>query len=372
MKKVICAAAAFMMVAGVATVSSAAVKLSGDARARVYIQDSGLAGSDTTDTWSSRVRVKVQATTESGAFAKARIRMADAKWDGTKNTRNKAEATNIYVDYASAGIKMGKVTIEGGLQNDSFSNFFEMDNRADRLKVKIDLENGFIAGTFDKKIEVTGNAADDAADNDENIYGISYLGKLSDAFTLQTRVIYVDDSTVADLSGLKGSINGDMNLGGSSLFAELSYKSGDTVSATADDQIGGYVQWSGSFGDLSPKVTLGFTQDGYEADDDFGFIMIGGASAITVIDQIGAGGDTIFAGIGSDYAASETLTLGAKVAYMDVDTLSGTGENPFEVSGYAKYKVGAGASVSAVVGFLDPDTADDSALGLAVTMGVKF
>jgi hypothetical protein len=378
MKKVICAAAAFMMVAGVATVASAEVNLSGDARARLTYLDSGVAGLDNTDTWSSRVRFVVKATTESGAFAKARIRMADATWDGTTQTQaidSGVEKTNIYVDWASVGIKMGKVTVEGGLQNDSFSDWYSMDNRADRLKVKLDLANGFIAGTYDKAIETTTAVpADTAADNDKNVYGISYKGKFADSFTLMTRLAYVDDSTVDDLSGFKGSVNGEMALAGGSIFAEMSYKDGGIFSATADDQYGGYAQWAGTFGNIAPTVSVGFTEGGFTADDDYGFIMIGSGSAITQIDQIGQGGDTVFLGLASDYAASEKLSFGGNLVLMDVDTVGTTdGENPYEVSGYAKYLVGAGADVKAVAGYFDADTAaDDAVLGFAVTMNVAF
>ncbi len=48
------------------------------------------------------------------------------------------------------------------------------------------------------------------------------------------------------------------------------------------DGLGGYVEVSMDLGSFTPALNMGFTQDGYVADDDFGFIMLGAAEPITI------------------------------------------------------------------------------------------
>ena len=71
MKKLICVAAAFMMVGG-ATAALAEVDLSGSARVRARYNDAGVG--DSVEKWDSRVRVKFHAKTEGGGYVKARLR----------------------------------------------------------------------------------------------------------------------------------------------------------------------------------------------------------------------------------------------------------------------------------------------------------
>lgn len=382
MKKVICVAAAFMMVAGVATVASAEVNLSGDARARYTLVDKDVTGDDAADVWSSRVRLVVNATTEGGGFAKARINLADAQWDGTKQTGAFGEKSNMFLDYASCGMKFGTVTVEGGRQVTNFSKWFGFDGRADRLKVKVPWEGGFVAFTYDSKIEYTDNAIDESKDNDKSVVGASLKQKVGEDTTLMARLVYVADAvefaTVndvvvakGDMSGVKASVNVDTNFGANNIFAEVSYKDGDTTSA-GKDQLGAVAHWAGDFGSVKPTVVVGMTQDGFLADDDFGFIMIGGDTPLTQCKQVGLGGDTMFAGVATSFTASDKLSFGANVLFVDVDAAGGS-VNPLEISGYAKYVVGKGANVKALVGYLDTDgMMSGDPMGVAVTMNVAF
>ena len=93
MKKVIAAAAGLMLVGTMVSSASAAVTFSGDARVRAYYQTDydfgretdGVRENEKEQSWSSRVRVVVRAESKGGAYARARIRMADTTWDGTNN-----------------------------------------------------------------------------------------------------------------------------------------------------------------------------------------------------------------------------------------------------------------------------------------------
>ena len=104
MKKLICVAAAFAMVAGVATVASAEVKLGGDARARFRLMDNG---TDDYAKFDSRVRVKFAASTESGVYAKARLRFYDGTWGtgafGTDDAGNPTNAWTADRGYNNSG-----------------------------------------------------------------------------------------------------------------------------------------------------------------------------------------------------------------------------------------------------------------------------
>ena len=104
MKKVICAVAAFAMVAGVATVASAEVSLSGDARARLVYKDNG---DDSYSSWNSRARLKIKGTTESGAYMKARVKLFNKTW-GTGGDKN------VVTDYAYLGFKTNGFDLSAG------------------------------------------------------------------------------------------------------------------------------------------------------------------------------------------------------------------------------------------------------------------
>ncbi|MEN8190492.1 MAG: hypothetical protein ABFS19_11635 [Thermodesulfobacteriota bacterium] len=404
MKKIICAAAAFAMVAGVASVASAkGVTLGGDARARWIIKDNG---SKESNEWNSRFRVKITGKTEGGAFAKARIRLADTSWDGTNLTRDKGEASNIYTDYAWIGIPVAKgLMIEGGLMTADFSPWFYWDGRKDRFKVTYKTGGFKIVGTFDKDVELTDNEADEKDDNDQNSLGVSVINKFGDALTAKARIVYVMDNrdyvekgeaevdtgaqdgdgnacvgtctTLSDVqpwddkSGMKGSVNVAAKFGGSNLIAEVSYKAAGVAGGGADDQVGAYAEWNAKMGAIIPTVRLGTTMDGFKADADWGWIMIGSGEPITMYDQVGQGGDTIFLGASSKFLASENLALQANFVYMDVDTDDMA--NPMELSGQVVWKVAKGAELSLKAGYLgqDSDQVDDG-FGIYTRFRLKF
>jgi hypothetical protein len=114
---------------------------------------------------------------------------------------------------------------------------------------------------------------------------------------------------------------------------------------------------------------VGYTVDGYKVDNDFGWIMIGGAWAITEIDQIGEGGDTVFGAVSTDVAVSEQLTLQGNVVYMDVDSIMD--DSVLEISGKASYAVVKDADLSLKVGYLDYADSDSVVNGV-VRLDVNF
>ena len=395
MKKVICVAAAFLMVAGVATVASAKVSLSGSARVRYRYNDDGV--KDSVDKWDSRMRIKVKATTEGGGYAKGRIRLLDGTWGTGHDYKTSAKGGgNVWSDYAFVGFKKGNVDVAGGKMPVSFSSWYLDDARRDRFRVKYTDGGLLLAFAYDKsiyengfskpakaKLDTDGDGVDDIAitgktiehpNGDKDIWGFIYTQKISDAFKVGALVEYVVDDTVADHDGVKGTINAKMNFGGNNIIVEQSYKDGDLFSDTADDQYGGYAEWNATFGSITPVVRVGYTVDGFVADDTFGWIMVGG-DIPTEQFAVGTGGDTLFAGFTSKFQTSEALSFQANLVFFDIDDEGSAkyGDNPIEVSGQAKYKIGKGVALLARAGWLssDSDVADDafSAYG---QMEVKF
>ncbi len=396
MKKVICVAAAFAMAAGLATVASAQVDLSGSARVRARYNDDGV--KDSVTKWDSRVRVKFAAKTEGGGYIKARLRFLDGTW-GTGNdyTPTAKGDANVWSDYAFVGFKTGKFDLAGGKMPEAFSAWFSDDERVDRLRLLYKDGGLGLALHYDKKIyefknnstsisvpvvsledgstvSVPVDVAGPALGGDKDEWGITYRQKFSDAVNVNVRVAYVADDTTADNSGVKGSVNLGMSFGGNNIILEQSYKDGDIFSDGADDQYGGYAEWNSTFGSITPNVRIGYTVDGFTADETFGWLMIGGDVPTTQIKRMGTGGDTLFAGVSSKFQTTEALSFTGNLVYMDIDD-DGTakyGDNPFEISGQAKYKLGKGVTLLARAGWLASDSDADDAFSAYGQFEVKF
>jgi len=388
MKKLICVAAAFMMVAGVATVASAEVDLSGSARARLRYNDSGIQGLDGVTKWDSRVRVKIHAKTEGGGYVKARVRFLDGTWGlGNDYTPDAMGGGNVWSDYAFVGFKVGNIDIAGGKMPASFSPWFLDDARTDRFRVLYKEGGLALAFTYDKKIyeyaatskavsysvdDGNGNLVDLVAqvagenwDGDRDVWGVTYRQKFSDAVKANARLVYQADSAVnPDMSGIKGSANVEMSFGGNNILIEQSYKAGDTVKVGSDDQYGGYAEWNATYGSITPTARVGYTKDGFSSDETFGWLMFGGDVPTSQVQRIGSEGDTFFVGLSSKFQTSEQLSFTGNLVYMNIDdnVKAIHGENPYEISGQAKYQVGKGVAVLARAGYLgsDGDLVDDA------------
>ena len=131
------------------------------------------------------------------------------------------------------------------------------------------------------------------------------------------------------------------------------------LAGSDDDGYGGYIEGGMNFGATSVTLNGGWAQDGFAADDDFGFIMIGGASSITPggpFETLGGGGDTTWFGGKVGFKASEALSLTGILAYATIDEVG----DAFEISGRAKYAISDGAAVQWDIGYLNwsSDTSD--------------
>lgn len=384
MKKIIAAAAGLALAGTMAVTATAAedvrpqLTIKGDARVRMALNRDQITGAETNDFLDSRVRVQSKYKAKGGAYAIVRIRMGDARWDGTRNTGDRGEGTNIRVDKAYVGVPVGPVTIEGGYTATSVTRFTHFDERDDRLSVTYKNEGTTLKAFYDKDAE---NSFDLVDDEDSNTYGLQLNQKLGSDWTLIALAAYADDETASDVSGFIGSISGMGKVGAVGIDADFMYveeggvRWGDTRSDADDDAFGGQVSVKTDIGAVALKGTLGFTDGGFRADRDWGYLMIGGYGPIMNISNIGNYGDTIFGAVTAGFKVSDKVKLTGNVVYMDID--ADVVESALEVSGQVAYAVSEGATLSAGLGLLDA-SADggfsdpDTAFGAFGAMNIKF
>ena len=121
------------------TVSANEVTFSGDARVRyIYRDNYGFGNFDrgAHDVLDSRVRINLHAKSKGGAYAKARIRLADQDWGLDKDRKS---SDTFWVDIAYLGIPIGPTVVEGGLLKSNVTRFFEWDQSADQIQLMWDM-----------------------------------------------------------------------------------------------------------------------------------------------------------------------------------------------------------------------------------------
>jgi len=442
MKKVLVAGAALLIAGSMVSVATAEVHLSGDARVR-YVGTSDYVRNITrnpdgslnenangyADNWNSRIRVKFHAKANGGAFMKARLRLDDVKW-GTEGSENEGwsmwkNGKNVWADYAFIGVPMGPVTFTGGVQEASYSKFFEYDQRPGRAKLEYKNDNLRLIGLIDMIDENADSVQDQFDDNDLMAYGFVGAYQINDDWSIKGYARYQDDqrdwdseesvryisadsndpgnvsagfisvtdttrTPHVDTSGFLGSIHAQGKVAMIGLEGELAYKEAD-VQGTEDDGWGWYIDASMDMGAFVPSIMIGGTYDGYQADDDFGFIMIGAAEPITVIRELGTeAGDSLFAAFMANYAVSDQFRLAGNLVYYDIDIDEDTEHgipdvrgavDAWEISGSATYVISEGADLSYKIGYLDPSydgrvnsagISDDGYFGQYLRMQIKF
>ena len=382
MKKVIAAAAGLMLVGAMVGTASAAVSLSGDARARGYYQtdydfgrtSDGVRTNEVENSFSSRVRIKFNADAKGGAYARARVRMADSTWDGTRQTRNRGTRTNSYVDYAYIGVPMGAVVLEAGLMPVNITKFTAWDQRADMAVLKWANDMTTVQAWYAKKAEFTDADTDFIDDNDIDVYTVAWTQKFAGEFGMTVAGVYQNDETETDRTGWLGTINIGGPAGPVALEAEFTAVSSD-YTGSDDDGYGAFINAGFDLGAASVTLSAGATQDGYAADDDFGFIMLGGAASITpgYMSQIGGLGDTWWLYATTGFQASENVSLTGIVGWADITNVGQT----LELSGRLVYKISDGANFQWDIGFMAVNAEDDSNVtedpfGTAGTFNVSF
>jgi len=447
MKKVLVAGAALLIAGSMVSAAKAEVNLSGDARAR-YVGTSNYTRNYTLnpvtgvydenkngyrDNFNSRIRVKFDAKTDGGAYMKVRMRFDDTVWDG-QGWGAWSEGKNVWADYAYIGVPIGSVDLSAGRMPATFSKFFSWDARPTRVKADWKSGNLRFIGLFDIMSEFANNAPDEWNDND--FYGFGLVGayKINDIWSVKgyaryhqddrdydgtTSLVYQLASTPGtagidpgsqqaraisvtpqetlrphnDKSGFLGAIHTQGKIAMVGVQGDLAYKAQDVINANnqdGDDGFGGWLEGSLDMGAFVPALQAGFTQNGYQADDDFGFIMIGAAEPITVISRVGSPlGDSWWVAFTSNYAMSDQLKFAGNLVYYDVSadhTETGAPDvrglvDAWEISGSVTYSVNANADLTYKIGYLDPSydgrvnsvgISDDGYFGNYLRLAIKF
>lgn len=400
MKKVLVAGTALMLAGTVAAQAEAGVNLSGDARV-TYIgkQDYKRAADSANgydDFFESRVGVNFDAAAPAqGVSAKARLYFDgygfedDAPWNGE-------ERTEVSVDYAYLVAPLGDWTIKAGRVNLDYSKFFSWNIRPTRLLATY--KHGDMSITPFVGVKKEGSTSVDAwDDNDFMEYGLVVKTKLQNAWNLAGYVRYDEDQrekmngidietgepALLDNNDRSGAIadvflNNDGAGCDFGFHAELGYKAAD-VQGTEDDGMGGYVMLSKQVSpQFTPALLAGMTKDGFVADNDFGFVMVGGELSTQVM-KVGDGGDLLFGALVANYKASDRLILTGNLLYADFDNdAPETLDSAVEVSGIIDYALNESASLSYKAGYLTPSltsgggVAEDAYFAHLLRLNVNF
>jgi hypothetical protein len=425
MKKIIAATAGLLLVGSVSA-ASAAVTFTGDARERLILERDYNFVDQTNDFNTGRVRLVMNADTKGGATASVRMRFADGVYDGTNQTGKAGDGkgTDYYTDWAYLGIPIGPVTINAGLmpEADPQAMFFRYDKRFDRLaatykaaKTSVTLEYskdkeytdpdtttattvypaGGVTGPLEGSL-VTHKGTDLTKDKDMNEYGVIVKQGFAADWSVMAIGLYKEDqvpktSANPDNSGFMGFVNANGSAGPVKLGADFAWVD-KKILARDKSGWGGALNARMEFGPAAATVIVGQTKDGYTADANYGFLMIGGAmgganpdlpvvgSPIQVggsaapAGAIGYNGDTFFSGVIGDYKISNTVKLVGIVAYADVKDYA----KLLEVSGLVRFDVTDGAYIDLGAGWLHPSSvkftsADtENALGAFTELGIAF
>ena len=431
MKKVLVASAALMLAGSMVSAASAGtpadapkeetgVSISGDARVTYvgwgdYRQNvNGVPTDGYSDYFESRISLNVDAKAKGGSFVKTRFYFDeygyddDAIWDGY-------ETLALSTDYAYFGVPLSdKWTVVAGHMTVDTTVFFSWGGRQSRVKA-VYKNNGLkIVPILQINDEFSDNELDEWDDNDSKGYGLIVAKAFNPSWKAKFFGMYLDrgqeweqhytdvswdavrnDTGVAgtwteegvpvdgefdaraDRSGAVAVLHVDGAVGNTGLAAEIGYKAAD-VQGTEDDGMGGYIQAAVNLGAVNPVFLFGMTQNGFKADNDFGFVMVGGNESTTVVDVGNRDGDLMFAAVVLPFNISDRFSVTGNLLYADYDNNTpGNVVDAIEVSGVATYAMSESTNLTYKAGYLAPSwddgtVNDDPFFGHLLRMEVAF
>ncbi len=162
---------------------------------------------------------------------------------------------------------------------------------------------------------VNGDLVDD---NDISQFALWVESKFAGGWATRLGVMY-EDNQVSEADEDDGAYGGIEFMGPAGPVAMSGALAFDD--RNVDTGYGGFLKGMMNFGAASAGVNIGWVQDGFVTDGDFGFIMLGGGQSMSPSSLIlGAQGDTFWIGVPISFAVSELLTLQANLVYADFDT----------------------------------------------------
>lgn len=381
MKKALSFAVALGLVAGVASVASAAeLTINGDARWRGVYKDN-------TRTADDNVYDRVQGMDQRYRF-NADLKINDdvkvntrlVLWDNEFGNENKDEAPSgdQVIDRANMVIKTLGGTWTLGRQDASWGNkFMAWGASVDRIKAIYKAGDITFGGYLQKNLE--DSAAQGNGDGDKDTWGALVIGKAGDTTWGVLANYNTSDTNAAKADGKDSGYLIDpyftSKIGAATLMGELVYTGGDlNENANGDAVWGGFVAASV---DLAPATVKGLVaywdgNDGgtgnRDCDNDFApSLLIGSCNETAVIDfgstTSGADDFTYLVGAGVDFKANDKLTVGGLVGYLmatDKDGYCATAgceesASLVEIDLTAKYALAQNATYNFGISYAMPD-----------------
>ena len=356
------------------------ITFTGDARARVILRDETLFGNEPgglKDTYDSRVRLVVNAKSPGGAYAKGRLRFLN-KWGV-----NKVSQTDV--DMAYLGIPFGPVILEAGNMKNNVTRFFEWDQSADQFLVYWDMFDVHWRASY--RVIAEGQESifeiNRLEDNDNEVFGLVAVRELNERLYGQASFFYADDDRdpwvtgefIEPASGAYGSIFFEGSYKKIALHAEAAYKAGnvrqsrDETGAVINldnvnrgDGWGWYAEGKYSFESSKLYLNTGMAISGYEADNDFGWILLGNSNnePISVISKLGANGDWFWIGASLENQPLERISAIAHVVLVRVDAVTFDDDSILQYRGFIEtsadlsFEITEGATLTWKLGLLLP------------------
>ncbi|MDR2549839.1 MAG: hypothetical protein LBD10_06560 [Desulfobulbus sp.] len=391
MKKVLLTGAALMLASGVASTAAAAdepgVKITGDARVRMYYADDQFRTygtsrwQDSQTNMDSRVRVNLTGTSAGGAYAKVRLRIAESNMGDLdtdySNSRRTNSNSNVAADMAYVGIpfndqftlELGRYRSTYGPQPSSYNFFYDDVNLTGaRGIIKLDkvVINPFVEWMEEAQNgdDVASGSLDQLQDNDEIRFGVHAKAQLNKDWLIGGMIGYQMDNrnerrtTLTDFGwqeneGFFGSFYVNGKSGNFGLIGEIAVTDnnlnnfnsweddlqgvtslpGGAVAGgvdrigSQDTGYGGYIFPNYQINKLNIGLNLGFTANGFQPDGAFGDGVMLGTIDNSVISalRIGDYGDWLWGGLVVSYQVKEDLKLTGNFFYADIDSWGSVG-----------------------------------------------
>jgi len=407
-----------LMLAGAMTTTSAGaaeITFGGDARARFHALDNyqgvtQMAPKDSDESfWSSRVRLQFQINTKGGAYAVGRFSLTDGIWDGQSGAEGSSLAygkkSNLDVDIGYIGVPLGPIVVEAGTGYNTMNQFIRADDAYDFLRAVYATKTTTVVAFIEKLSEYQENTTTDpltgekvplldengrqvidnnfTTDNDIDQYGVNLIQRFDNGWKMNA-VFFYRNNQQDNKDSMAGDVLFDGRVGDIRLFAEIAYKEAD-YQDTDNDGVGGYVAVKMPLGIASVSVLAGATSNGFTASGNFGgdsqeyapFVMLSKANS-DVLGMLNTGvligsptGNSYFFNVAPSIRVSDKLTLTAESTYMNAD-YGDSNLNIVEVGGIAQYKVSDGATITALLGYLDIENADKNPLGFGLALDLAF
>lgn len=353
MKKALSFAVALGLVAGVASVASAAeLTINGDARLRgVYSQNTkdidgptdhftgapgdtpAEQGQDTVQKMDQRYRFNMDLKINDDVKVNTRLVLADDTFGGPATDAG----MSFKVDRANMVIKSLGGTMTLGRQDASWGNkFLGWGAGVDRIKYTTKVGDMTLGGYLQKNVE-----GDNAyGDGDSDTWGALAIGKAGDT-TWGVLLNYAKlDTDAAKNSGKDSGYLIDpyftTKIGAATVMGELVYKGGDSMeNRDGDPMYGGFVAASVDMAPVTVKGLMAYYKNNEgdyaastrDCDNDFApTLMIGTCNETAILEFGGttnpeqsvaqADDSTYLIAAAVDFKASDKLTLGAGIAYL--------------------------------------------------------